>query len=429
MVRAALRLPLGRWLTDWHSQSMNANALTHVRRLMAGNGLAQALQFLSILLLSRLYAPDDFGLLAQVQSIATFAAIVATLQMHLVVPLSGDGEQARRAAATAQTVCVVLLLAALPIAAYFGQVALAAVMLAAMIGLSNTYTSVLVFRGDFRRLSVFYVTRALLIIALQVTFALLSVPDGLLWAGVAGEACAATYLRLRLSGESTGGLLAPSVVGGMLRRWRAFSLHGTVQEAVSVMAFYAPVLWFTALHGEDVGGQYAMASRLIWAPVVLVSSSVAQVLYHSFGQQSANGSLDLSSHLTPKVGLVLVFACAVTFALQPLFHTMLGVPWELASRMMPLHVLWGAAFLLSTPFRVACRVLQLQRLQLFTDALALCTVALIFVVLQLTPMQLMWTLVGVSVVQHGILSSLVWRAARLPRPFERPCGASIVNPR
>ena len=106
MVRAALRLPLGRWLTDWHSQSMNANALTHVRRLMAGNGLAQALQFLSILLLSRLYAPDDFGLLAQVQSIATFAAIVATLQMHLVVPLSGDGEQARRAAATAQTVCL-----------------------------------------------------------------------------------------------------------------------------------------------------------------------------------------------------------------------------------------------------------------------------------------------------------------------------------
>lgn len=391
---------------------MSANVLSHVRRLMVGNGLAQALQFLSILLLSRLYFPQDFGLLAQVQSIATFAAIVATLQMHLVIPLSGDGEQAQRAAATAQTVCLALLLVAVPVAAYFGRVALAAVVLAAMVGLSNTYTSVLVFRGDFRRLSVFYVARATLIIALQVSFAVLSVPDGLLWAAVAGEACAAAFLRLRLPAGSTGAFLPPGAIAGMLRRWKAFSMHGTVQEAVSVSAFYAPVLWFTALHGEDVGGQYAMASRLIWAPVVLVSSSVAQVLYHSFGKAHANGPLGMADHLTVKTCMLLAGVCAVAFAARPLFHAMLGAPWELASHMMPLHLLWGAVFLLSTPFRVACRVLELQRYQLACDAVALSMTAIVFLAWRPAPLTAMWSLVAIAVVQHGSLSWAVQRAAR-----------------
>lgn len=391
---------------------MSTNALSHIRRLMMGNGLAQGLQFLSILLLSRMYYPDDFGLLAQVQSIATGAAILATMQMHLVVPLSGDEAQARRAAATAQTVCALLLLVSLPVASWFGQIAVAAVALASFIGLSNTYSSMLVFRGDFHRLSGFYVARAVLVVTLQVAFALLSIADGLLWAGIAGEACAAAYLRLVVSGSSTGGLLPLGHVLDMLRRWKAFSIHGTVQEAVSVAAFYAPVLWFTSFYGEDIGGQYAMASRLIWAPVVLVSSSVSQVLYHSYGKQHAGGPLSVTEHLTLKTLMALAVACATAFVAQPLFHSMLGAPWELASQMMPLHLLWGAAFLLSTPFRVACRVLEIQRYQLLSDAVALSAAATVFLAWRPLPFTAMWALVAVAVLQHGGLSWLVIRAVR-----------------
>lgn len=391
---------------------MSSSIISHVQRLMVGNGLAQGLQFLSILLLSRLYYPEDFGLLAQVQSVATGAAVVATLQMHLVIPLSGDDAQARRAAATAQTVCALLLAVSLPVALWFGKTAVAAVALAAFIGLSNTYTSMLVFRGDFKRLSGFYIARAVLIISLQIAFALGSVPDGLLWAGIAGEACAAAYLRFDMPGSATGNLLPLRVVADMLRRWKSFSMHGTLQEAVSVAAFYAPVLWFTSIFGEEAGGQYAMASRLIWAPVVLVSSSVAQVLYHGYGKQHAGGPIAVTQHLTPKTGLMLAAVCAIAFAMQPVFHRMLGAPWELASRMMPLHVLWGVAFLLSTPFRVACRVLQMQRYQLLSDALALAATASIFLVWRLSPIGAMWALIAVAISQHGGLSWLVSRSVR-----------------
>ncbi|MFP5467295.1 MAG: translocase, partial [Gammaproteobacteria bacterium] len=67
----------------------------HIKKLLLGNGLAQAIQLLSLLVLSRLYTPSDFGLLAQVQAIATFSTIVATLQVHLAIPLSKSDTEAR----------------------------------------------------------------------------------------------------------------------------------------------------------------------------------------------------------------------------------------------------------------------------------------------------------------------------------------------
>jgi hypothetical protein len=83
--------------------------------------------------------------------------------------------------------------------------------------------------------------------------------------------------------------------------------------------------------------------------------------------------------------------------------------------MIPLHVLWGCAFLLSTPFRVACRVLQLQRYQLLTDLVAFCATASVFLLWRPSPMDAMWALVGVAFAQHGGLAAMVWRAA-LSRP-------------
>lgn len=49
----------------------------NIQKLVLGNGLGQGLQLLALLVFSRIYLPGDFGLLAQVQSIATLACIVA----------------------------------------------------------------------------------------------------------------------------------------------------------------------------------------------------------------------------------------------------------------------------------------------------------------------------------------------------------------
>lgn len=395
--------------------------LSNVRKLILGNGTAQGLQLLSLLVLSRIYRPSDFGLLAQVQSIATLACIVATLQLHLTIPLAGTADKARAAAEIVQSICLTVFLMSLPVALYLGKVVTFSVVLALFLGLANTYTSYLVANGSFGRMSKFYITRAVLIIGLQIGFAALSVPDGLLWAVVMAEGLAALYLRLAHLGPLDTIRLEIGKALEMAARLKSFSLYGTTQELMSVCAFYAPLLLFTSKFGESTGGHYAMASRLVWAPVILLSGSMAQVLYHQFGKQPPTS---LGSMYQPVFGLRvavgILATCAAAFGLQNVTLLALGAQWDLASHMLPLHLLWGAAFLLSTPFRVACRVLHLQKYQLTIDAGMLAAIWLLFALSAMTPLLTMRALVAIAAVQNALLAVAVWGALNRPAVRLRP---------
>lgn len=382
-----------------------------IKKLMLGNGLAQLLQFGSILILSRIYQPSDFGLFAQVQSIAMVGSILVTLQLHLTIPLSRTQAAALRTVQHVQMLCLILFLAALLPAIWFGEMVFYALVLSLFLGLANTYTGYLVYSGSFGKMSFFYVLRAIFIIVMQIGFACFYFENGLVLATLLGEVLSALYLRIIKIEFIEKVETKFEDIRTIISDNKPFALYGTIQEIVSVSAFYAPLFLFSVKYGEGVGGQYAMASRLIWAPIVLVSSSIAQVLSHNYSKQHLNGPMHITGHLRPRICLLLVFVCVAGFVAQPVFRELLGKPWDMASQMLPLQLIWGVAFIMSTPFRVACRVLRMQRYQLLTDAVTLAAIASILLTWQLSPIQAMWALVGVSFLQHGGFSFAVWRFA------------------
>jgi hypothetical protein len=280
------------------------------------------------------------------------------------------------------------------------------------LGLTNTYNGCLVARASFGSLSSFYVSRAALIIGLQALFALLEVNDGLVWGALSGEGLASLYLRFLLLGPPRSPILEIRAAIDLAMKWKAFALFGTLQELVSVSAFYAPLALFASKFGESVGGQYAMANRLVWAPVILLSSSVAQVLYHHFGQKPPSTLSWLLNFRRAKwLVAAALTAAGLSFYLEDLFFLALGRQWSLASKLIPLQLLWGCCFLLSTPFRVVSRVLHLQKYQLSIDALVLALIVSAFVVVEASPLHTMWYLVLIAVLQNTMLAVFVVVAA------------------
>jgi O-antigen/teichoic acid export membrane protein len=382
---------------------------THIKKLLVGNGLAQALQLVSLLVLSRIYYPSDFGVLAQVQSISTAAVVIATLQLHLTIPLCKNNDEARIASESVQSITFILFLSFLPIAIYLGKVFVFSIFLAFALGLTNNYNSYLVFNGEFGRMSRFYVLRAILIIALQISFAHFSVPDGLLWGTVLAECISAICLRILTLGSLF--RIKVDIHKGleMAFKLKSFSLYGTIQELISVSAFYAPLFLFANKYGESIGGQYAMASRLVWGPVVLISSSLSQVLYHKFGKQTPNEIWSLRYIFFNKTVLFCTIGvCSLSFLSENVFLFMLGSKWGLACKILTLQIIWGGIFLLSVPFRVALRVMLLQKYQLIIDACTLVITAMLFGFINVTPMVMMWVLVMTVLVQNAFLSTIVW---------------------
>ena len=195
---------------------------------------------------------------------------------------------------------------------------------------------------------------------------------------------------------------------------KSFSLYGTAQEIISVSAFYAPLILFNFRFGEEISGQYAMANRLVWAPVVLISSSFAQVLYHSLGKVKPTTTSEILA-LVPSVKIIAltVFVVLSTLLMTDFFHMILGRSWLLASELIPLQLIWGLFFLASTPFRVAGRVLLLQKQQLIIDICMIAMTCFLFYIVPFSPKGLMLALLVIVFGQHSIIITLVFSKVRL----------------
>ena len=379
-----------------------------VSKLLWGNGLANAIQFSSIILLSRLYAPEEFGMLAQMQSIALIGATVFTMQLHLSIPLSNGEREASDVAKMVETLCISYFGLAVAAGIFLPPIFAFSAALSLFVSLANTYSAFFLFKGDFSGISRFYVARACLIVAAQICFAAISIEDGLLWATLLGEGAATFYLRFQQKMLPLKRQTIWSGLKQLIVKSRAFSLYGTVLEIIAVAAFYAPLFLFDKYYGDAVSGQYAMANRLVWAPVALFSSSVAQVFYHKYAQKRPTGIGSYADGIPyMKIVIISVITCLLAWASQDLFVVMLGEQWMLASNILPMQVAWGAVFFLSTPFRVAIRVFGLQKWQLCTEAVFLASIAMVFCFNVQPPLHSMLMILIIAGLQNIILVAIV----------------------
>jgi O-antigen/teichoic acid export membrane protein len=381
---------------------------------MLGNGLAQALQFGSILILSRIYEPSDFGFLAKVQSFAMIGAIWITLQLHLTIPLDQSVEKAKQAILAIEKISfAIFAILAIPVAftiipGFITEDAIGyAVVLSLFLGLSNTYNGYLVYHGHFGKISAFYIVRAIIVVGMQILFSMLIIENGLVIATLMGEAFAAIYLRAHRIGRLKMGFKTNIKLISYIKQNREFSLYGSIQETVSVGAFFTPLFLFTYKFGEEIGGQYAMANRLVWAPIVLLSSSFAQVYYHRIGRLDAIKSINIvgkNGLIFSMIGLLIVLS---TFLMVDLFFIALGREWKLASELLPIQLVWGFFFLISTPFRVLGRAMRMQRLQLMIDALFILAIVSLSIIIDTNPHGMMALITMIAFIQHASICHFV----------------------
>lgn len=379
-----------------------------IKSLMLGNSLAQALQFGSILILSRIYEPSDFGFLAQVQSIAMIGAIWVTLQLHLTIPLQKTKEEAKQAIRIIEKIAFSLLLITIIPALIIGEEFAYAVILSLFLGLANTYNSYLVYGGQFGKLSGFYVVRAILIITLQISLSIIKIDNGLVVATLAGELFAAVYLRFKRVGRLSDGEVARIQIVNYIKTHRAFSLYGSIQETVSVAVFFAPLFIFSYKFGEEVSGQYAMANRLVWAPVILFVSSYSQVLFHKYAKYSQVGNVEVKLKKFEWFSLTaaLIFA-VLLYSFNQVTIFLIGEDWGLASLLIPINIVWGLMFYISTPYRVMIRVLRMQKIQMQADITSVILLTAVVLLLNFSPIELMLAVTVIASIQNMILAKKV----------------------
>ncbi len=348
------------------------------------NVIGQFLQFAAQPLLARLYTPADFGVVAQVIFLTSVCSILGTLQIHNYLILEKDSLNRQRMESAGYIIAFSFSLVSSLFFYFFSgfifgpgvdaKVPFFASIILFLTCVANMFRGSLTADGDFRPMMVYTVVRSFALIITQCVAGWLVFENGLLYGFILGEVFAFFAARPRYFYGVLECVFFPKIRNAFSAFCKElkFFLTGTVQELVAVAVALLPLYFIGRAYGNEVGGFFAMAHKLAWAPVLLASQSISSVLYRhlsSFPLASLAKSRVINPIFTIPIFLV---SSAIAFFFMPLvFDLFFEKIWSAAGEMSAWLCLAAFSFLAALPARLVYRILKLQKMQLLIDLLAL----------------------------------------------------------
>lgn len=312
--------------------------------ILVGSTAGQGLVIVSMPLMTRLYDPADFGLLAVFTSVVTMLAVVAAGRMDAAVPLPSSTDDAAAAAwagialaaGFASLVAFAGWLTGPRVAGLLGVPQLAdlwwlvAVTVLAL-AIYEVLTAWMVRTRAYRAIAHRNVTQGVGQIGTQLGLGMAGVrPLGLLVGVCVGKLLGVGGLA------SHGGLLrqAPpdaAALRTIILRYRRFPLVSSWSTLLNKAGLEAPILVISAVYGDIRAGLIGLAIRVVGGPAGVIGQAVGQV----FAGEASARIRDRASPVQPLVQKITVrllalgaLPVAVILVLGPgLFALVFGAQW------------------------------------------------------------------------------------------------------
>lgn len=362
-----------------------------VTLLAGGSAIGQAITVLVSPILTRLYSPDEFGVLGVYASILGVITVVASLRYEYAIPLSEDDATA----ANIFALCFALLLGMTALSWLVVQGLGRQIVTWANVHGSERYLWLIplgmlgagtyqilnywaVRKRDFTRIARTRLSRGVARAAIQVSVGFTSSgPLGLLLGQLAGETAGSTSLGLSAWRKDRGSFKAVSLEGMRKAGWRyrRFPLFSSWADLIDSLGLQLPLLLLAAFYGAEVAGWFALGQRVIAAPLNILVDSVAQVYFGEAARLSRDDPKSMRRlflKLTNRLALTGALPAAVICALAPWFFTVVfGPAWETAGRYVQILGLMFAVRFAVVPLSHTLNILERQDLYFVWDGIRL----------------------------------------------------------
>ena len=358
----------------WHSPSTR-----NVGKLLSANIIAQAIGILIYPVLTRMYAPADFGLLNLFLSIGGILSLLATSEYQSAVLLPSRSDEAAGVARVGVRVTVLwMLLIALsvpfaqPIARLFNAPELTSYywMLVPYVGILGgwtIYNAWLTRYRAFGRISAYQLNQSATGVVTKLLFGWL----GWLRSGLILSSVLAPLIALGTSiGRSRDifkALWQPCSAPPreLANKYRRFPLFSMPRSLVNNLSGNLPALLLTPYFGLNEMGFFAMAMTLAFRPISMITSSLHQVLFErvaqairenqSIWQKLKRSWLQLAAAVIPGMGIL-------AWVMPWLVRVLLGAGWEETATLIRYMMPWLTCIFLVAPFAFISEVFGRQKL-------------------------------------------------------------------
>lgn len=319
----------------------------NVGKFVGGSAAAQVIALACSPILTRLYAPEDFGLLGVFMAITGVACTIATLRYDLAIILPKEDSSAWNllhvAARWSFVAVIVTFLLLYPfrgtladalgvpaLAPYFVWLPLL-VLSAGWLSLASNWA---VRKKRFGALSQTTVSSSVVGNGLKIGGGLLGFGGGLLIvATFLQQAVHLATLTFRLRKDVPSGRPSLSEGLSLAREHKTFPIYRVPQDAMASIAGNLPNLLLAAYFSPAIVGLYLLAHRVTLAPISLIREAVRKVFYqkateiHHLGRDLRASVIKMTLGL---VALCLPLTLILFFFGEPLFAFAFGPEWAIA---------------------------------------------------------------------------------------------------
>ena len=331
--------------------------------LMAGGALAQALPLLLGPLLTRLYAPSEFGLYHLFAAVAANLAVVACARYEHALPLAQDDAEARALIALCRRILLAVI-ALSAVAASAWALAIGApwpLWLPAAVGALGWLSLATLAALRAQRFAALAASRVLQHgggAALQAAAGGAGAGAvGLIVAPIVAALAAAALLPARLRGSRH---LPRAALREVARRHRAFPLLNTPHAFMGALQDTVAVALIAAWQGPAAAGVWGLSLRYLKAPATLVGGAVSQALYPALasggsdgGVATAQGRASVRRVMRTLALLALPLVLALWAFAPAAFAWAFGEAWREAGELARALALYIGVHFVASPLSVA----------------------------------------------------------------------------
>jgi O-antigen/teichoic acid export membrane protein len=318
--------------------------------LLTGSAfVAQLLPLVVLPLLTRLYSPADYGILALFAALSMTLAPLATSSLEQAVPLpKRDSHAALLIAAALLWMAIVGIVLLVIIVAWhqtlidaFDLQKISAVIYAVPLGIGSIgayqlFSYWLIRRGAYRAVACNKLVQAGSTAALSVALGLVSLRAGLI-IGLAGGYGLGALVAYRQSRRH--GLVLPAALNlrfyAIIRRHRHFLIYGGIPCILNTAASMLPAILINRFYSAEIAGLYVLARQIIGAPTAMVAQAAGQVVLRTVAADEHTGK-----SYSCEMRMLFFYLLALGFAMSlflwtagpVLFHFLFGARWYAAGR-------------------------------------------------------------------------------------------------
>lgn len=338
---------------------------------------------LAMPVLTRLYTPEEFGAYSVFISVISIVGTVSSLKYDQAIMLPKSNNNALSLltlslliiAAVCLLATIIIYIFSDLVTNYFNDYEYLVYLIpigVLFVGIIQAFIAYSSRNCFYKRIAGARISYSFSIVSLQMASKWLLNLNGLVVARLIADFLTASILINKhiTSGTLNFASISKKRIFLNAKKYINFPKYQSISVFFNAISQNMPVFLLGLFYSPAIAGLYALAERILRAPVGLIGSSTKEVYYQTASQRHINGEDILALYIKTTVGLakliVVPFILIMAFG-DTIFELLFGAEWTASGYISQIMIIWIFFLFINSPTMATFNILHKQKAALILE--------------------------------------------------------------